>query len=62
MIGELWNIDFYYLHDESQEVAKEYGAVCTPDHFLFDADLKLVFHSRIDDTHERLEESMNYTG
>ncbi len=46
-----WQVDFFYLHDESQEVAKEYGAVCTPDPFLFDSDLKLVFHSRIDDTH-----------
>jgi peroxiredoxin len=48
---DTWGIDFYYLHDESQEVAREYGAVCTPDPFLFDADLKLIFHSRIDDTH-----------
>ena len=46
-----WNVDFYYLHDESQEIAKEYGAVCTPDPFLFDSELELVFHSRIDDTH-----------
>ena len=50
-----WGIDFYYLHDESQEVAKDYGAVCTPDPFLFDQDLKLVFHSRIDDTHGKEE-------
>jgi len=42
-------VKFLYLHDESQEVAKSYGAVCTPDPFLFDKDLKLVFHSRIDD-------------
>ena len=46
-----WGIDFQYLHDESQEIAREYGAVCTPDLFLFDTDLKLLFHSRIDDTH-----------
>ena len=46
-----WGIDFYYLHDETQEVAKEYGAVCTPDPFLFNSELKLIFHSRIDDTH-----------
>ena len=46
-----WNINFYYLHDESQEIAKEYGAVCTPDPFLFDAELKLLFHSRIDSEH-----------
>ena len=44
-------VKFLYLHDETQEIAKAYGAVCTPDPFLFDADLKLVFHSRIDDTH-----------
>ena len=46
-----WGIDFYYVHDESQEVASEYGAVCTPDPFLFDKDLKLIFHSRIDSIH-----------
>ena len=46
-----WDIDFYYLHDETQEVAKDYGAVCTPDPFLFDANLKLLFHSRIDGGH-----------
>jgi len=45
------NINFIYLRDESQEVAKAYGAVCTPDPFLFDENFKLVFHSRIDDTH-----------
>ena len=44
-------INFIYLRDESQEVAKEYGASCTPDPFLFDSEQKLVFHSRIDDTH-----------
>lgn len=44
-------ISFIYLRDESQEVAKAYDAVCTPDPFLFDENLKLVFHSRIDDKH-----------
>lgn len=39
----------YYLVDESQQVAKAYGAVCTPDPYLFDANLKLVYHGRIDD-------------
>ncbi len=42
------NIKFDYLVDETQEVAKKYGAMCTPDPFLFDKDLKLVFHGRID--------------
>jgi peroxiredoxin len=45
------DVDFPYLFDETQEIAKAYGAVCTPDPFLFDKDLKLVFHSRIDDSH-----------
>lgn len=44
-------LNFPYLYDESQEVAKAYGATCTPDPFLFDSNFKLVFHSRIDDTH-----------
>src|SRR3989338_7591678 len=44
-------INFPYLRDESQDIAKAYGATCTPDPFLFDSGFKLVFHSRIDDTH-----------
>jgi peroxiredoxin len=42
-------INFPYLFDETQQVAKSYGAVCTPDPFLFDASMKLVFHGRIND-------------
>ncbi|MBI5389317.1 thioredoxin family protein [Candidatus Woesearchaeota archaeon] len=37
----------YYLYDETQEVAKAYGAVCTPDPFVFDKEHKLVYHGRI---------------
>ena len=39
---------FDYLIDDKQDVAKRYGAVCTPDPFLFDEDRKLIFHGRID--------------
>ena len=39
----------YYLVDETQEVAKAYGATCTPDPFIFDKDHKLVYHGRIND-------------
>jgi len=46
------SIQFAYLLDETQEVAKEYGATCTPDPFLFDRNQKLVFHGRIDDALE----------
>ena len=42
------SIKFSYLVDETQQVAKKYGAVCTPDPFLFDKNRKLVFHGRID--------------
>jgi peroxiredoxin len=40
--------NFHYLQDETQEVARSYGAVCTPDPFLFDSDQKLVYHGRFD--------------
>jgi len=39
---------FTYLVDETQEIAKKYGAVCTPDPFLFDKEERLVFHGKID--------------
>jgi len=41
-------IKFDYLVDGEQEIAKIYGAVCTPDPFLFDSERKLIFHGRID--------------
>lgn len=37
-----------YLYDESQEVAKAYQAACTPDFYLFDADLVCVYRGRLD--------------
>lgn len=41
---------FPYLYDESQEVAKKYDAACTPDFFLFDQALKLVYRGQFDDS------------
>ena len=46
---------FDYLVDETQEIAKKYGAVCTPDPFLFDSERKLIFHGRIDNAMNPLE-------
>ena len=40
--------EFDYLVDETQEVAKKYGAMCTPDPFLFNSQKQLVFHGKID--------------
>lgn len=41
---------FPYLFDETQEVAKAYGAVCTPDFFVFDRERKLAYTGRFDDS------------
>ena len=41
---------FPYLYDESQEVARAYSAACTPDFFIFDGDLKLVYRGQLDDS------------
>jgi peroxiredoxin len=39
---------FPYLFDETQEVAKTYGAACTPDFYLFDGNHKLVYRGQLD--------------
>jgi peroxiredoxin len=39
---------FPYLYDESQQVARAYDAACTPDFFLYDRDLKLVYRGQFD--------------
>jgi peroxiredoxin len=41
---------FPYLQDESQEVAREYEAACTPDVYVFDAERALVYRGRFDET------------
>ncbi len=41
---------FPYLIDDSQEVARSYDAACTPDIYLFDSDLKLVYRGQFDDS------------
>jgi len=39
---------FPYLYDESQDVARAYDAACTPDFYVFDKNLKLVYHGQMD--------------
>ncbi len=41
---------FPYLYDKTQDVAKTYDAACTPDFYIFDADLKLVYRGQLDDS------------
>ncbi|MDR5817464.1 thioredoxin family protein [Caballeronia sp. LZ033] len=43
-----WRLPFPYLHDETQQVARDYGAVCTPEAFGFDRELRLRYRGRID--------------
>ncbi len=44
----LVGFSFPYLHDETQEVARAYGAACTPDFFVFDADRRLAYRGQMD--------------
>ncbi|MCO6475172.1 MAG: thioredoxin family protein [Phaeodactylibacter sp.] len=39
---------FPYLYDESQEVARDYDAACTPDFYVFDGNLRLAYRGRLD--------------
>jgi peroxiredoxin len=43
-----WKLPMPYLYDESQEVAKRFGAVCTPDFFGYNKDLQLQYRGRLD--------------
>lgn len=47
-IARDWGFDFPYLYDESQDVAKAYGAVCTPDFFGYNSKLQLQYRGRLD--------------
>jgi peroxiredoxin len=52
-LAERWRrkgYGFPYLHDEDQQVARAFGAVCTPDIFVYDADRRLAYRGRIDDS------------
>jgi thiol-disulfide isomerase/thioredoxin len=46
-----WN--FPYLYDETQEVARSYEAACTPDFFLFNGAMELVYRGQLDDSRPR---------
>ena len=50
---------FPYLYDETQEVARTYEAACTPDIFLFDGEMKLVYRGQLDDSRPRRGDAGN---
>lgn len=47
-VAEQFSYPFPYLFDETQEVAKAYGAICTPDFFGYNANLELQYRGRLD--------------
>ena len=49
-IATKMNFPFPYLIDETQEVARSYGAVCTPDFFGYNSDLGLQYRGRLDES------------
>jgi peroxiredoxin len=49
-LSKAMDFSFPYLYDESQQVAKAYGAVCTPDFYLFDGEGRLVYRGQMDDS------------
>ena len=51
---------FPYLQDESQEVARAYGALVTPHPMLFDGQRRLLFQGRIDSDHQHPERATDH--
>ncbi|WP_029933822.1 thioredoxin family protein [Thiomicrospira pelophila] len=49
-VSEKWQFPFPYVLDETQAIAKAYGAVCTPDFFGYNSDLKLQYRGRLDES------------
>lgn len=49
-VAELWDFPFPYVIDESQAVAKAFGAICTPDFFGYNSELKLQYRGRLDES------------
>jgi peroxiredoxin len=49
-IAREYGFPFPYLLDETQEIAKAYGAVCTPDFFGYNADMQLQYRGRLDES------------
>ena len=53
------NFNFPYLYDENQSVALSYEAACTPDFYLFNSELNLVYRGKFDDARPRNDEPVN---
>jgi hypothetical protein len=49
-VSENYNYPFPFLYDETQEIAKAYNAICTPDFFGYNSSLELQYRGRLDDS------------
>ncbi|MBF2057270.1 MAG: thioredoxin family protein [Cyanobacterium sp. T60_A2020_053] len=54
-MAEEESFNFPVCYDETQEVAKAYRAACTPDYYLFDSNMKLVYRGQLDDSRPSLD-------
>jgi thiol-disulfide isomerase/thioredoxin len=50
LVAKINEYPFPYLFDETQEVARAYDAACTPEFYVFDKKLSLVYHGQMDDS------------
>lgn len=60
LVAQEEDYEFPYLYDETQEVANAYDAACTPDFYVFDSELKLVYRGQLDNS--RPGNSIQVTG
>ena len=51
LLARKLGVSFPYLYDETQEVAKAYHAVCTPEFYLFNQNKDLIYRGRLDDSY-----------
>lgn len=60
MLEERYAYPFPYLRDESQEVAREFGALCTPDVFVYDRNRHLQYRGRVNDNWQHPEQAKTH--
>lgn len=54
-----YSFNFPYLYDPTQKVATLYKAACTPDFFVFDSDLQLIYRGQLDDSRPGNDKPLN---
>ena len=57
--AKTWGYPFPYLYDETQQVARDYDAACTPDFYVYDKNMELVYRGQLDDSRPGNEKSLN---